>query len=180
MTEPDNIATIRRMRGEGHKETDIAAALGCSKKYLWDTVRNWNHDNPQNRLPRPKTRPEVPFYVQAANLRKEQGLTSPQIAKVMGRSLTTIHVWLTKAAKEGLIPAWRHSRRDRGGADTWDYYQSRGATPPVGHVRDTLALLSREQIETLLRRLTRDDKTLADLLARMLKDYMDAEERQQG
>lgn len=171
---PADITHIARRRQEGALEHQIAAELGLDTRALRRRIRNWKRRNPARPLPRATLRPEVPFYVQAANLRKSEKLTDKQIAKRMGKALTTVHVYLTKARAKGLLPS--RGQREQGGRKTWEHYKNKGAAVPLGTMSRVLDDLSMEQVEQLLRCLTREDKTLADLLARILKEYLNAQQ----
>ncbi len=175
---PDDIAFIARLRGEGVPEKVIAERMGVCPKTLWSRVSTWNKRNPDSPLPRPASRPETPFYIQAAKLRLEQGLTDRQIAARMGKSLLTVHVYLTKARAEGVLPP-REGNRLKGGMATWSHYRAKGATIPLGTVGTIVDHLDAEHVEALLRRIERNDPTIADTLARIVKEHLDAEQAQE-
>jgi transposase len=175
---PDCIPDVARWRREGVREKEIASRLGISTKTLWGRVSRWNRENPHDPLPRPAARPATPFYVQAAELRLKEGLKVKDIAARMGRSPSSVEQLLTKARAVGALPP-RESLRDRGGRDTWEHYANKGATPPLGFVSTLLEPLTMEQVEFLLHSLRREDETLAHLLARILKEHLDAEQAQE-
>lgn len=170
----DDIAYVARRRTEGALEKDIAAELGLTPAHLAQRVRRWRKKHPGVDLPCRARRPKVPFYLQAAKMRREEGLSAKQIAERMGKALTTVHVYLTKARAEGHLP--KTTSRDVGGYTTWRHYAVKGAATPLGNLARVLDGLSPEEVERLLRSLGRDDKTLADLLRRIVKEYLDAQQ----
>jgi len=171
---PDDIAYVARRRQEGAKELRIAEELGLEPDKLRIRIQKWERANPTAMLPAPVLRPKTPYYVQAAALRREEGLTDRQIAARMGKSLTTVHIYLTKARAAGLLPPRGH--RERGGRLTWAHYRNKGAAARLGSITRILDDLTAEQVEYLLQNLTQDDATLADLLARIVKEHLDAQQ----
>lgn len=173
-TKPDTLVFVEQQRAAGVPEKRIAEALGISPKTLWHWTTTWNQKNPDDRLIRPASKPETPFYVQAAALRNE-GLTLAEIAARMGRSKSSVEQLLAKARAKDLIPP-KESIRERGGCATWEYYRRKGATPPVGYaVTAVISQLTCTQVEYVLDRVGAGD-TLADTLARILKEHLDAEQ----
>lgn len=167
----DQMTFVARLRGEGTPEEEIAARVGVTVKTLWARVGAWNRDNPENPVPRPASRPEVPFYVQAAQMRK-QGLQPAEIAQRMDRSISTVHRWLSHAREVGKMPPHR-TLRDEGGTATWRHYAQKGAVPRMGCAGTLLSLLTTEQVEYLIGRIDSDDTTFAHTLARILKEHLD-------
>lgn len=169
---PDDIARIVELRAQGVLEREIAARLGIKKKTLWSRVARWNKANPDRRLPRPKRRPELRFYEQAAQMLKD-GMTTRQIADHFGRPITTVAGWVDRARKHGVAPP-KTTRLDEGGATAHRFLRQKGAAPPLGSMSDTLALLDKDEILRLVDSARRDE-TVADVIARIVKEHLDAD-----
>jgi hypothetical protein len=167
---PEPYATVARMRQEGHPESAIARHIGIGTELMWSKVAKWNGKNPDRKIPRPQSRPVVPRYVQAAE-KAHAGMTQAEIAADMG--ITGKHVWrlLVAARKAGLLPPLV-KRVEQGGLDTYLALYHKDAAPPRGRVSSILKPLSADEVHALLRRTRTGDRTLADTIARLLKECL--------
>lgn len=171
---PDEIALVARLRDEGVPEKDIAARLGVTRKTMWGRVSTWNRRHPTNPLPRPRSRPRVPKHVQVAEM-YASGISQEEIARRLGIAVNTVEGHLSHARRRGLRT--RPLRpRDTDPGEYYTYLRRKGAAPPRGDVSRALAELTIAQIDTLLREMKPSDDTLAHLLARILKEHLDAKQ----
>lgn len=115
---------------------------------------------------------DTPMYERAAELARA-GLSTPEIAAELEVRRKTVAQYLHYARKRGVLGT-AHSRKDKGGSDTWRYLNSKGAAPPQGRLRTSLDQLDRDEVARLLDMMARTDATLAHLVGRILKEYLNA------
>lgn len=117
-----------------------------------------------------RTRPGARYQI-AAGLRAE-GLTTREIAARMRLPPARVSALLCYAHQKGVAPPPR-TRRDAGGVGTFMYYLGKGAAPSLGNVARVLADLPAEHVERLLALVRPGDRTLADTLGRIVREYLD-------
>lgn len=169
MDRPDWVTRAMQRRAANVADADIAEELGIHKKALWTRVAAWNSKNPHDPIPRPETRPETPWYVQAAEMQRDRGLTAEDIARVTGRDVASVRRWLSTARMSGLLPP-HETLRKAGGLTTLEHFRNKGAAPRRGALGTVIDALSHRQVERLLNMLRSDDETVADALARVVRD----------
>lgn len=174
MSTPDKIKTIAAMREAGATEREIAEHFGVSRKMVWMWVRVWNAANPNVPVPRPQSRPKTPKYVLAAEMWNQRGMNARQIAKEMDATPSAAESWIKSARRAGLIPPNR-TKRDAGGAKTYEHYLGKGVAPPRGTTIHLLAGLSARHVEQLLDAYRPEDENLAVTASRLLTEHFDAQ-----
>lgn len=165
---PEPLATVAKLRAEGRPEAEIAAALGVSKHRLWGMVSNWNAAHPEQPVPRPLSRPKIPRVEQAASLALA-GQTPAEIAQALGCTRHRAVRLLYTARGQGLIPGTQPSTRT-----LYTRLRAKGAAPRIGNVMDIVAALSHDQMRQMLAAIARTDTTLAQTLARLVAEALDA------
>jgi predicted transcriptional regulator len=111
-------------------------------------------------------------YQQAANVIKRGG-TTDEVVKELGVDRAHAHNLLHRARVRGLLPPVRLAR-DRGGPATYEYFYSKKATPRMGTISRILRDLSAQEVQRLVGELRATDDSLAALLARIVKEHLDA------
>lgn len=114
----------------------------------------------------------TPMYERAAALARA-GRTHAEVAADLGITRVAATRYLHYARVHGALPPVQ-SRKDNGGVDTWRYLNNKGAAPPQGRLCTALDPLTSDEVLRLLDMVTSDDKTLAHLVGRILKEYLDA------
>lgn len=114
----------------------------------------------------------TPMYERAAALARA-GRTPADIAADLGITRIAATRYLCYARKQGVLDPVQ-SRKDNGGSDTWRYLNNKGAAPPQGRLCTALDPLTRDEVLRLLDMMRPDDETLAHLVGRILKEYLDA------
>lgn len=169
MTErPPAIDLIARRRAEGVPERKIAEELGMTPRRMWKKVSEWNVANPDDRLPRPLSRRKDVLYADIVRLAKA-GCNGHEIARRLDMPRGTVRDRLIGARKAGLLPPKPPAQ----GRTAWDTLRAKGAAPPMGSIGAIVDALSAAEIDAMLRHSDRNDKTLADTLARIVKEYLD-------
>ena len=136
---------VSEQRRQGTPDAEIAESLGITRAQLHGKISRWNQRCPDNKVPRPFSRPTEPLYAAVARLMLE-GRSQQEIAGLLRRSPRSII-----------------------GAD----YQARQRGPlPRGKVGTVLEHLTREEFETLLRKTHPKEPTLAHTIARLLKERL--------
>ena len=162
----DHVAEHRR---QGTPDAEIATTLGITRAQLHGKISCWNQRCPDNKVPRPFSRPTEPLYVAVARLTRE-GRSRLEIAGLLRRSPRSIIEAIYVARERGLLPPTSAIARD--GPETYRHYLSKGAAPPRGAIGTVLEHLTKEEVETLLRRTDPQEPTLAHTIARLLKERL--------
>lgn len=165
---PEPLATVARLRAENVPEPDIAAHLGITKLRLWRVVTSWNRRHPANIMPRPASRPKVTRIEQTA-IMATAGKTVAEIAEALNCSRQRVLDLQSDARRQNLLPKLR-----RNSTATYAALQAKGAAPRKGNVADILAALSQDHVRGLLARSTARDASLAQVIARVLTEALDA------
>jgi transposase len=160
---------VSEQRAQGVSDTEIATAMGISRRLLHDRIANWNRKHPDKRPDRPITQQQGSFYAFAAR-RTAEGASPDQIAQEAGRTRASTIEAISYARKRGLLPP--KGRRTEGGARTYAHFYNKGAAPPRGNIGALLDALSREEISLLLAHVRAQEPTLAHTIARLLKERL--------
>lgn len=118
---------------------------------------------------------DTPMYERAAKL-AERGLGAREVAAELGVPRKNASQYLCYARRNGALGPVQ-TRKDTGGGDTWRYLNNKGAAPPQGRLRTSLDHLDRDEVIQLLDMMTRADATLAHLVGRILKEYLNASQK---
>ena len=169
---PTHIQTIIDMRAAGEPETVIAKALGMTRKVMWNRVARWNTANPEHAVPRPQSRPVHTKFMQVTELVRA-GKTPAEVAAALGWHVKTARVTISHARKVGALPRLRAAKAFTG-RDTYRQIVDKGGAPPMGTVGNVLTALTPAEVNSLLGCMARTDATLADTLARIVKEHLDA------
>jgi len=164
----DRVARIAKEWQAGISCEQLATRYGISE----DRVRNDLSVARKRGLLPPYTRP-APQMTQVAEMYRN-GMTPPQIAEKRGVSLGSVQRQLALARDAGLAPA--HGNRDKGGMATWRYHTGKGSAPPLGTMGAFVEHLTAAQIERMLDLHTQADKTLADTVARIVKEHLNGDQ----
>ena len=160
---------VSEQRAQGVSDTEIATAMGITRRLLHDRIAGWNRKHPDKRAERPIAQQQGSFYAFAAR-RTAEGASPEQIAQETGRTRASTIEAISYARHRGLLP--QKGRRTEGGDRTYTHYYNKGAAPPRGFVSSILNALSREEIGSLLAHRTPKDTTLAQTIARLLKERL--------
>lgn len=167
---PEPYATIAREREKGTPTAEVAKMFNVHANTVRSWVREWNRENPDNPVPR-QTKINTAVYVRAAEM-KLQGLTRAEVARRMGMSESRIINLWSHARARGLLPRII-PKVAQGGQAAYKAYWRKGAVPRQGHLGDVLDELDTKQIDRLVNIIDpRHDKTLADTVARIVKEHL--------
>ena len=166
-------ARISDMRREGRTERDIADALGITRQRLWRVVTDWNRRHPDTPIPPAYAAGNRQRTERAAEIVKKGG-DADDVAAEFDVTRQRAQQMMYRARARGLLPRVK-TRRDCGGHAAWQHYYGKGAAPPAGVMGTVLNALTTDQIERLLAMLRPGDNTCADLVARILKEHMNAD-----
>jgi hypothetical protein len=167
---PEPLKTIAALRAEVTPEPEIARQIGKTRRRMWGIVAKWNRENPDNKLPRPHVRPETPFYVQVAE-RAKRGDSVDQIAADLELPRQRVQWHLAQARKSGRMPS-APPRVSRGGAYAYHLLRNAGGAPALGYVSAIVDTLTYDEILALLNTMRRDETTLAQTIARHIKEML--------
>lgn len=171
-TLPEPYATIASLRRENRMEREIAVALNICTDELARTCRIWQRTHPDQPLPLPTRRRRA---AQAAQIRAlcEEGLDRDAIAREMGLPEPRFkHLWWFSGCR-----ATQQRQADKTGRRLYTNLRYKGAVPPLGTIGTILDSLTPAETTRLLARIGRADDTLAETLAILLKEYLDAPEQ---
>lgn len=164
---PEPFATISRMRLEGINEKIIAETVGLGRDAMWDKIAKWNRKHPELRVPKPENRRGITKTAKVLELYR-QGLSNREIAVKLKMDRNNVSKHLCEARANGQIGPRTVTYLN--GQEAWQQYMRKGAAPKLGNMSEVLRTMSTAELDALLRRQGKNDKTMAAIIARTLKE----------
>lgn len=171
-TMPEPLATISRMRLAGAPEDEVAKAVGLARKMVWERVARWNTRNPDRRVPQPHDRTLQTKKARVLTLYAD-GMSVNDIAAQIGGTNTSVSKILSEARAAGEASARRPEWQT--GYEAWHYYSRKGASgsaTALGNIGDVLRGMTAEDLEFLLDRRDPKDRSMADMITRIVKEHI--------
>ena len=167
---PEPFDTIARLRRQRLSDAKIAVHLGVSADILRARVQQWNRENPDDPLPPPDAVLRAKERENALRLLK-RGIHYAEVSRRTGMNLRRVFSLYARARDKGIIPPIRTPPRDAYKA--WQRHRAKRAAPPNGQMADVLRRLTVVQYERLIGAQVPKDRTMADIVARLLGEYLD-------
>jgi uncharacterized protein (DUF433 family) len=170
MEYPEPLATIARMREAGHTDAKIAEHLGTTRREVQWRARNWNLRNP-DKMPRANKGHDIRLPHEEIVQAYLDGTRVREIADRYNLAMGSVGAVIRKARLRTGIP-YRRKPRAATTAATFDKLRAKGAALPQGSMTRLLNTLDMPTLERLLDHVDRNDETISDTVARILKDYL--------
>jgi len=169
-TWPEPYATIARLRIERMSDRKIADALGISSDTLASHIRKWQRDHPKRPLPLSDTALRAREREEILSLLK-RGIHYRRVAEITGYRKARVSSVYVRARQLGLVEPLR--KPPANAYEAWQRQRGNKTAPASGGFAGVLQRMTVAQYEALLRRQTRGDETLAEIIAGVLVEALD-------